>query len=348
MSQNNNPSPKRNFFGWVKKEENKIAKKEKAEPTGLLKYLTIPIILFFSLGLLLIVAGSANYAPKIIPRLFHSGAVINPILKSLGGALIGSGVFTVIIKSSEYSKIFSNIIGEIIWSKKFIEKRSDKNDIWSMVSRLIYNEKFPLISDEIEEIITTKYFPTEHQYYIEDYSFTFNVTSQNENFYKYVESITFLLKATDSRIKVNHNFISSIDLPFENIADDTNLTIDFLSINGEKITPPYIEPIKDGSVKHYKCPIQLYNKNEYKIILNRTKVLCKKTNPDKRFFATSIIKNMKITCIYGHDVNVSFNKMGTINDFENTLNTSNNGVNVYTWEYKGLVLPEQGFIILFK
>ena len=127
------------------------------------KFFTSAVFGFFCAGVILVVIGETHYLSQlswVLPFKISETSSIHIIIKSLGDALIGSGVFTAIIKSSEYSQVFSKIIGDIIWSKKFIEKRSDKQDMWSMISRLIYQEKFPLISDEMENIITTEYFPT--------------------------------------------------------------------------------------------------------------------------------------------------------------------------------------------
>jgi hypothetical protein len=124
---------------------------------GALKYLqffTSAVCLSLLAGTILIIPGATDFLHHLLPDLIPVQSPIQTIIKTIGVTFVGSGVFSAIIKSSEYSEIFANVIGEIIWSKKYIQQRTDKKEIWSMVSRLTYDEKFPLISNEIEDIIT--------------------------------------------------------------------------------------------------------------------------------------------------------------------------------------------------
>jgi hypothetical protein len=124
---------------------------------GALKYLqffTSAVCLSLLAGTILIIPGATDFLHHLLPDLIPVQSPIQTIIKTIGVTFVGSGVFSAIIKSSEYSEIFANVIGEIIWSKKYIQQRTDKKEIWSMVSRLTYDEKFPLISNDIEDIIT--------------------------------------------------------------------------------------------------------------------------------------------------------------------------------------------------
>ena len=86
------------------------------------RFFTSAVLYFFLGGCILVVIAETQYLHVLFPTHFFPTSPIHTIIKSIGAALIGSGVFTVIIKSSEYSQVFSKIIGDIIWSKKFIEK----------------------------------------------------------------------------------------------------------------------------------------------------------------------------------------------------------------------------------
>lgn len=48
------------------------------------------------------------------------------------------------------------------------------------------------------------------------------------------------------------------------------------------------------------------------------------------------------------DCTVNLHKMGTIGEFKQSLEQINNGVKITTWIYNGVILPHQGFMLLFK
>lgn len=94
--------------------------------------------------------------------------------------------------------------------------------------------------------------------------------------------------------------------------------------------------------------LHLANEDEYILVIKRNKLVCKKTNPDKRFFAVNIIKGLKVTVIIDKQAQFSFHKMGTINEFIKSEDQINSGVRITTWTYSGVLLPHQGYMLLFK
>lgn len=316
------------------------------------RFVNTAVFGFLFTGVILVIIGETHYLSQLskgLPFQINENSSLHTIIKSIGDALIGSGVFTAIIKSSEYSQVFSKIIGDIIWSKKFIEKRSDKREMWSMISRLMYQEKFPLISDEMENIITTEYFPTSHQYYIENYNVIVNITEHNHDFWKHDESITITLKPTSSSTKINFSFRSAIDLPLSG-ADCTSYVIEEFLVNGvrEDIDPQNVEEITESKYLKHSLSVHLNGSDSYDLLLKRSKILCKITNPYKTFVSQSIIKNLSLTVMMKSGMDIGFHASGTVNKFIEGEDQVNNGVKVKTWSYKGVILPHQGFILIFK
>lgn len=212
-----------------------------------LRFVTSRVFYISILGVVLIIIGQSNYLNFLLPNIIPIDSPFNAIVKTIGAAFIGSGVFTAIIKSSEYTEIFSKVIGEIIWSKKYIIHRKDKKEIWSMVSRLMYDEKFPAISNEIEEIISTNYFPVSDNYYTENYEFTINISDHPSNpaFWLQDEVVSMNIKPTSPREKIEYRFAIDIDLPDDaSIEDISNYTIESIYINDSKYDYPIQPPEK--------------------------------------------------------------------------------------------------------
>ena len=231
--------------------------------------------------------------------------------------------------------------------KKIYRKRTDKQEIWSMISRLLYQEKFPLISDEIENIITSRYFPTTHPYYIENCEFIINITNFNEHFWQHDETMILHIKPT-SKVKIPYTFKSVIDLPPHDIPDVTDYINTEFSNNGVTTILDNSDIEKDNKYLKQTLTIDLEGSESYRLVVKRSKILCKITNPYKTFVSTSIIKDLTLTVMLNVGIKVDFRSRGTVNDFIESDEQTNNDIKVIKWTYKGLILPHQGYILIFK
>nr|WP_294990038.1 hypothetical protein [uncultured Sediminibacterium sp.] len=313
------------------------------------KFFTSSVTWLSVLGIGLILVGQTDYMHQLIPIVFHENSTFNPVVKSIGATLLGSGVFTAIIKSKAYMDIFSKVIGDLLWSKKFLASRSDKKGIWSMLSKMIYNEKFPQISDELEEIITSEYFPTSHTSYIENSSLLINLSDHNDFFWKQSEVVQATIKPFNN-LQMEYTVRSTIDLPDSpSVEDKTEYRVTSVQVNGTEIDIKNLikEKREDNYLKN-EFTLSLEGKDEYNITVNREKIVCKKTNPDKKIFAQRIIHGCKVTVICPANMNISFHKMGTVKEFKEEQNQINGPIKVMSWSYKGVILPHQGYILIFK
>ncbi len=78
--------------------------------------------------------------------------------------------------------------------------------------------------------------------------------------------------------------------------------------------------------------------------------MSKKANLDKKFFAPHIIHNMKITLLIPKEQaeKVILHKMGTVNEHILEEDQINGHTRILSWTYKGLILPNQGHMLIFK
>lgn len=318
------------------------------------RFFTNAVVLFALFGLILIIIGSGKYATFLFPKFITETSYIHTIIRTIGATLIGSGVFTAIIKSTEYSNIFSKVIGDVIWTEEYIKKHGNKLHIWSMVSKLLYEGKFPKISNEIEAIITDVYFPIAHNFYLEDYKFTLNLSNHNSNADYWIQSevITFTIRPTSAKDYIEYKMGGIIDLPIslqpQTSTDLSSYQIQSISINDIQQTSQLDNPIKNGDKLTHNLTLTLQNCEEYKISIKRTKCVYKKTNPDKRLFVRYLVKGMTVTIICDATQNPDFHKMGTVHEFEKIDDQTNINSRFVTWHYAGLLLPNQGFIVIFK
>ncbi|MCP9750220.1 hypothetical protein [Ferruginibacter sp. HRS2-29] len=318
-------------------------------PNKIQQYLTGVVTLFLFAGVIIIALSQMSFYSQWFND--FTDQAIRASLKLIGSALLGSGVFTAIIKSDSYAKIFSKIIGEIIWSKKFIEKRQDKEELWSMVSSVMYEEKFPDINEDLEKIIMYEYLPTNQEYYIQDYKFLVNINHKVGDFWQQNETISFNIIPKQKGIKFTHEVMTSIQHPLGNIQgnDLTACKVTRVMVNDEDANMTIPDSvIEDGYTKHsMSIPLES-DCAEYRVQIQREKMVDSIANNDKRMFSTHIVKDMEITVISRVGINIGLHPGGTINSFIPSDPEINGNSKMMKWAYKGLILPKQGFILIFK
>src|ERR1700742_1681532 len=115
------------------------------------------------------------------------------ILETVGIAILIGVVFDVVLKSVEYLNVFRDALNEIVYEDRFLRNRSDIIDVWKRVSRILYESKFPQISDQIENRILNTYFPISVNFYYEDVnqSITIEFHDDEQRYISVIESLDF-------------------------------------------------------------------------------------------------------------------------------------------------------------
>lgn len=155
--------------------------------------------IFIILGLILIIFSLWD---KLDEQFAHA-------VNKIGFTILTSGVFAAIMKSFQFIGIFKQEIENVILESKFIEKRNDLPDLWKKISQSIYKKKFPEISNELQEMILSSYFPTNHKYYYEDAIISINVEEfdKDENI-KYTQTfkVKVVLAEDVSEVVMEQNY----------------------------------------------------------------------------------------------------------------------------------------------
>lgn len=318
------------------------------------KFLTSSVVWYSVIGIILIILGQVEFLSSVINGTwFQKGSAIYPIIKLIGATLLGSGVFTAVIKSTEYTQVFSAVIENIISSKEFISKRTDKKEFWNTVSKLLYEEKFPLISTQLQDIIANHYLPTSSEFYLDNYDLFVNIIDLDQNFWQHKEIVKFTVKPSNFRQSIKYTLKTGIDLPTNlpfGVTDITNYALEEITVNEQVITNAQQKSSTNNNLLSNEINLILQNNEEYSIVIKHTKTLCKKSNPDKRYFAKYITNGLTLTILMPdvQDMIVELYDMGTVNTFVKQKDEVNNKSKILSWTNKGLILPNQGYCIIFK
>ena len=109
----------------------------KEDTVGTIKaFLWIPLLMF---GGLLVILSFIPY--------FDNYMYVSKGLYSIGTTMITAIVFLTIVKSKQFSKIFSKQLRDIIYCTEHLEKRKDIRELWLNSSKAMYEKNFPELSE---------------------------------------------------------------------------------------------------------------------------------------------------------------------------------------------------------
>jgi len=267
------------------------------------------------------------------------------ILEKIGLAVLSSGVFAAVLKSLQFTGIFKKEIEKIVLGTKFIENRNDLPKLWRKVSRSVYNKKFPKISKELENIILTNYFPTDHAYYYKDFRYTLDIEElTDDNIIKFTQNFSFEVVLSKDETKAILDGYFKIDKKpeLDNLINEKL----YFRIDGEDYLSK-VEKVdfEDEFEKGYtfKCPIN--DKHKFRVETKDRREYCINDDNYKIFRVSKITKDMNVSISYPENMNVSFFNIGLVNSFERVHIEHDRKISRV--HKKGLILPYQGFGITF-
>jgi hypothetical protein len=272
---------------------------------------------------------------------------ISDIVEKIGLTILTSGVFAAILKSFQFIGVFKKEIESIVLDDKFIEKRNDLPELWKKVSASVYKQKFSAISNELQNIILRKYFPTDHVYYYESVIITINVEElTDEHIIKFTQHYQIKgVKAEEAKdVKLFHTLtIEKAQSPENHIQERI-----FYKINGDdKLTSVKEKAVKnefEDETTTYSVSIPDHTKN-FEIEAKERRQYSIKEDNTKLFKVNFITKEMDVSVSYPPNVQVLFFPLGVVEPFKVIHSDHPNRISRI---HKGsLILPEQGFGLTF-
>jgi hypothetical protein len=271
-------------------------------------------------------------------------AEINNLIEKLAFALISSGVFAVVLKSIQFTGLFKEEIEKVILGTDFIKNRKDLPELWRSISKEIYKRKFPNISEELENRILGTYFPTNSDFYFEDYIVTINIEEIDKDFnISYTQTCKYNV-ILDKDIDKTNLTIKIATHQIEGLPEIINELV-FFNINGEAVTSLAVDDlIEDNNVIKHTIPLN--GKAPFKIHSKFKRKYSLKDENYKLFRMTTFTKNMDVTISYPDNISVSFFNIGNVNFFEKQHIEIKN--QICRSHKNDVILPYQGFGMSFE
>lgn len=269
---------------------------------------------------------------------------INSFLEKIGEIMLVSSLISCLLDSFEFFGIFKKDLQDILFDSKFLKKRKDIQDIWITVSKELFKSKFPSICQPLLNTIKKNYLPENELSYYSDYKMIYDIvfTDESKESIKVKNNISFILKTADEK-KIKFplkNWVCTNEFNKDNVIFEYKE----IKVNNVRISPKHIvDEYKDGQILFY-YEIELKGRTEYKIeqIIEKTYKL--KLDNYIGFKAKWLVNNMDVQVFHPKNMDIIFVERATLDKF----NLVNNRADFCEYEYKSLILRNQGYIMILN
>jgi len=267
------------------------------------------------------------------------------VLEKIGFTILTSGVFAAIMKSFQFIGIFKKEIEDVILNSKFMEKRNDLPELWKKVSESVYKQKFPELSESLQEIILSSYFPTNHTYYYEDATITINIDEFDVDCnIKYTQTCKLKVVLAENIDEVTMSQTYTLD-KIENVTLDNSEWL-YFKIDGVEKMEEMKEEITETEFKSSKKRSLLVSGKKSFILETKEKREYNIKNDNIKLFRVGCItKEMDVSISYPENLIVTFFNVGVVKRFEPKHIENKNAISRI--HKNGLILPSQGFGMSF-
>lgn len=267
------------------------------------------------------------------------------LLEKIGLAVLSSGVFASVLKSIQFSGIFRNEIEKVVMGTKFLEKRNDLPILWKKISRIVYNKKFPAISNELENIVLNTYFPTNHKFYYENFIYTLNIEElSDDNVIKFTQVVKYTVVLAKDEISAELK--GHFNKEKKHVTNDRVNEREYFKINGvDRTSDLEEETIEDDFDIKTKYRILIENEKSFDVETKERREYSINDDYFKLLRVNAITREMDVSIKHPSNMTMSFFNIGLVNEFERKH--TEHELTISRVLKKGLILPHQGFGITF-
>lgn len=263
-------------------------------------------------------------------------------LYGLSNVVVMSALVSFLVDSVEFMGVFKRALEDIIYDSKFLKKRKDIEDIWTKVSKELFKSKFPQISDSLMKAVKRYYEPGDglKLTYYNDYVNTYTLKlDQNDKNILYIENeISFTLNVED---KDDFVFpMTSWTCVSKENQDQATLECNPVIVNGKPEKAEVSKPTYENGMVRYDHKLKLGGATEYKIKQTINKKCNLKEDNYIGFKARWLVNNMRVQVFFPKELDILFVNRGVMGEYSSKEKDC-----FREYEYKGLILKHQGYIL---
>lgn len=273
-------------------------------------------------------------------------SVYKELVIKIADVLVIGVIIGYLSNAAQFLGIFKQDLQDIVYGKEFLKNRNDIPVLWETVSKEMFKEKFPSISKDLLSIIKNNYLPMTEVSYYNDYKVIIEISWADDE-HKFIvvkDTINFDLIAEN---------INRFELPLgswinvEGLkSDEYYVRMQEYQVNGlpAKCVSETNEVNSKTNIFKHEYVIELQGATKYEISKVRHKKYLFDRDVDISFRAKYIVNKLNVQLRFPDDLEAQFICRGTTLDFKDV----NSSKGYLEKQYKGLILPRQGYIFVLK
>lgn len=272
---------------------------------------------------------------------FHTfdSSNLKEFISGLGKTILASGIFALLLKTIQFMGVFKEELSKVVYDTRFLKNRKDLPEVWEGVSKVVFKNKFPSISNRLLKDITEVYFPTGHgSYYDElEHFISYKYTDATKNTIELTYTVYMNIICDSPQKETIYEYTNVFT--FRESKDELIHLTNSIKVDGDTKIPIQKESTYENQLtRNYK--VRLTGKEKYKIERREIRNYFLDIDNIMYFTAIKITNNIKIDIVHPDDLDVIFKKCGTINEFE----LKNSTTTFKQYKYSGIIYPQQGYI----
>lgn len=299
-------------------------------------YLAIPWVSLFASLSFLWLGYSIDFKDKKIETIF----------KTLGNTLLTGGLFSFLVKSMQYADLYKDQLINIIYNTEHLSRRKDLPEIWERVSNVLFDNKFPLISQLVINDVRNKYLLKDDILYYDTYEqiIEIELIDQLTETIRVVQQSNYIIYPTKHGLSVPLTTSNTISYR----KNSKRVVFELNSFNINDVTQHIVvhESIDEINNQHkHSFSFKLETLGENRIAHTITKVYSLKDDCVIGTMKDAIINNFSLMITLKGNLTVDFYEAGTLKPF---TRRGINHENVRFYNYNGILYPKQGYFLFVK
>ncbi len=299
-----------------------------------------------SIPVVMLIIGAILYMVCLLFPFYDNYPKIFALCSKLGDLFLISSLLSFLTSTAESLGVFRNALEEVIYDPKYLKNRKDLKQIWEKVSKVLFKSRFPQISHNLLDKINEDYLSEKEVSYYSDYKNIYDIKfdKNDPGYIIVVNDITFTLNAVDDSefLFPITNWICTNKEEIEKVS----LDIKYIFVNDVKFDPHFVSRIFDEKKSQVciKHDVKLMGSTKYAIrqqIEKKYSIYC---DNYIAFQAKWLVNNITVQLFYPEEMKVLFVNRAA----SETFNLVKNKEGYLEYEYKGLILRRQGYIMILN
>ncbi|WP_162487942.1 hypothetical protein [Azospirillum lipoferum] len=314
-----------------------------------LKFLENPALReFFSKYLLAILfLGGAGFYIFGYFRFFHNHLPddIYELSKKIAEMIIVGGIFSAVVKSNLFVSIIGSELERIVLSSALSPSLKARNALANFMI-FCYRDSLPRLAQGFDAEFISSVFPTGEQFYIASKEISMNISWHNVEKTKALVSQKLKIKYLASGPETTVRHLAEYAPMMGNDITDYTLEFSHIFVDNSSIDGAASKYVKERT--QTRVVLEMSGKDEYTVVRSSKALLDIEKDPVMFNVAKVYALNTEVKIEYDdRDMSVFFTEVGVPSPFDDVEHeTQSPGKKVIAKVYPGLILPEQGFMVI--